>query len=745
MPITREEVLQAPVNPNFNGIKITAEGGTLVGFSVNELDDVYYKLSSGRYEDACLLESVSFDAIDEFWNPASVVFGEDMLLEAVTIPSYARTGQRMKAVVRVMNKALSSNESGITAEAPIVGKPKKQGNFAYVTVQLPFSDGQSVSIIFHSPEGDKKKIEATDPLIAFRWLLNKRDITHVVAPESGREISLEEISKRVSQLVEKNHVRFMKTQKAAMEEQKELEATENSIAEIKEQITTTTEKVEQAVKQKETVESKIEARDVRISKLADENAKLEAEIVELKAKKAATAPQEGGSDGEGANPEVTDEVVPDEEVSRIDPFWKPEKLPSDVRTALKKVPVRVTVGELPSTFPKEVRRGGHLIMKASRPITSGNDIIWGKHFAGINPEGQYAAQSIEHNRKLDASVIAVVSKEQAYEYLTHKFGDEFTNSDADDEARMELAETQLSNLEGLAYPEFLKAFKNPTDESEAGEGEGEEGLNNDTFPEESVIRALNGVVLGKDTAADMAADGGYAGILKDKLLQEKYQDALDHILGIRIVEVRNALRDLGWSGEQNGTLSKNGVTAKFEYEHVGAGKNVVGYSINGIRDDLTALSEELARQIDTTAPTSANEPEVEEGADVNEPYPVGFTWAEGMKNFKVVDREGEKYIIEDTAMAGMFPEVVTYEELHNRVTNPPRPERGSGEFNPAVESLKSIVAGAYDHDPEGLEAALDEAAEYLEERDLLKRYDELLNEAADKAAQVAIDGAKGVA
>ncbi len=63
----------------------------------------------------------------------------------------------MAAVVRTFNKYLA--ESEIKALAPIVGKPKKSGTFAYVAVQLPFSDGQTVNVIFHSPEGDKSRSE----------------------------------------------------------------------------------------------------------------------------------------------------------------------------------------------------------------------------------------------------------------------------------------------------------------------------------------------------------------------------------------------------------------------------------------------------------------------------------------------------------------------------------------------------------------------------------------------------------
>ncbi|MBQ7607381.1 MAG: hypothetical protein IJU76_05370 [Desulfovibrionaceae bacterium] len=44
-------------------------------------------------------------------------------------------------------------------------------------MQLPFSDGQVVSVIFHAPWADKKAIGPSVRIVAFRWLLNTRDIT----------------------------------------------------------------------------------------------------------------------------------------------------------------------------------------------------------------------------------------------------------------------------------------------------------------------------------------------------------------------------------------------------------------------------------------------------------------------------------------------------------------------------------------------------------------------------------------
>lgn len=102
-----------------------------------------------------------------------------------------------------------------------------------------------------------------------------------------------------------------------------------------------------------------------------------------------------------------------------------------------------------------------------------------------------------------------------------------------------------------------------------------------------------------------------------------WQDALDSTFQGRIVEVRNALRDLGWEGEQNGTLTFNGATLGMKLTQVGAGRNVVGvlwtvtgnlkptatYGADGLLDDLEATPAELAQQLhmDVALPEAAAE------------------------------------------------------------------------------------------------------------------------------------------
>jgi hypothetical protein len=197
------------------------------GFSQTELAEHYYHLIADRGKELLLYESASLEEIDAEYNPGELLTVD--IFEAITVKTFARTQQKMEALQKVFNKHLA--DSGITALTPIVGQPKTSGMFASVTVQIPLSDGQVISIIFHSPEGDKKKITAGDEIIAYRWLLNKRDITHVVSPEEGRDVSLESLGQRVSQLVGKNSAEFQARQKGVTEQKARMAELQTTVQE----------------------------------------------------------------------------------------------------------------------------------------------------------------------------------------------------------------------------------------------------------------------------------------------------------------------------------------------------------------------------------------------------------------------------------------------------------------------------------------------------------------------------------
>lgn len=246
-----------------------------------------YKSMTATEEDEDLLcESASLEEIDSLYNPGPEV-PYNQILEAIVVNHYSRTEHRMKAVQRRIHAALAGAKDGdgqpLDILDPIVGKPKKSGSFATVTVQLPFTDGQVVSIVFHSPEVDRLRITADDEIIAFRWIMGRKDITQYVAPEEDptiggyREVPLATVAKRIAMLVAKNSAKFMGKAKKSAEDKAKLDAAESRVAALKAQVDELTASIDQLQNDKAT-EDKLGSTNAELSALKAENTELEAQI-----------------------------------------------------------------------------------------------------------------------------------------------------------------------------------------------------------------------------------------------------------------------------------------------------------------------------------------------------------------------------------------------------------------------------------------------------------------------------------
>ncbi|WP_070962888.1 hypothetical protein [Vibrio sonorensis] len=205
----------------------------------------------GSSDKALELEPVKFEEIDSTYLSEFPIY-DDILLSAVT-STKTKLSKTMAAFMRSLNKALSGTgiKAGQKAEfyddggqsveqvGVLLSKPRKAGMFAVMTAQIPCSDGQSVSIIFYAPDEDPLKITNDDTLIAFRFLLNKRDITHKVAPNQGRDISLAQTTQALSNLLEKNSAKFKANLVKAMAARKEFADKQEELERLQESLTNT--------------------------------------------------------------------------------------------------------------------------------------------------------------------------------------------------------------------------------------------------------------------------------------------------------------------------------------------------------------------------------------------------------------------------------------------------------------------------------------------------------------------------
>ena len=278
---------EAGYNPYCDGVRCYDKEDYLPeGYTEDELRSVYYDLNQEAGIDY-LVESADFDEVDDYYNPGTEEVDPAFVLEAVTVKKFSRLeGVIRRGMLPVMKEHMKMKDpttgEPINVLDPIVGKCKKSGGFAYVTAQIPFSDGQVVSIIFHAPEGDGKKIGPSDMVVAFSWLLNKRNITAVVAPEDGKEISLKTIALRLAQLVGKNAKRFAATQKEVQAEKRQLEELQEKQKELDEQAKTYEEQIAGAQEAKASTAEEIGSLQAQLAKQLATNRELEVKLAGLK-------------------------------------------------------------------------------------------------------------------------------------------------------------------------------------------------------------------------------------------------------------------------------------------------------------------------------------------------------------------------------------------------------------------------------------------------------------------------------
>lgn len=148
------------------------------------------------------------------------------MYEAITTTK-ARVERTMKAFHRELARQFASTD--ITPSDAEISNPRVSGGFATLTARFPLSDGQSIGIIFHSPSGDPAKIAESDVLVAFRFVLNKRDVTPTVAPAGGSDVSLKQVTLKLSNLAERNSAKFQSKQGENSAKASELETLQTEV------------------------------------------------------------------------------------------------------------------------------------------------------------------------------------------------------------------------------------------------------------------------------------------------------------------------------------------------------------------------------------------------------------------------------------------------------------------------------------------------------------------------------------
>lgn len=153
---------------------------------------------------------------------------DSLMLDAIVVQN-ARLKSKMLAMKRMLNQA--GKTLSVDDTAPIISDPFTQNGTANIVAMFPLSDGQTISVYFHNPDVTPKKITSQDQLISWKWYLNKKDITIVVAPERGQEVQILQVAKRVMAIAEKNSEAFSRVNRRTAERRENVARLEKEVAE----------------------------------------------------------------------------------------------------------------------------------------------------------------------------------------------------------------------------------------------------------------------------------------------------------------------------------------------------------------------------------------------------------------------------------------------------------------------------------------------------------------------------------
>ena len=141
--------------------------------------------------------------------------------------------KKLERTANLLGMALnrSSGSLKVVENGIFISKPMKQNGTTNIAVMYELTDGQTVSVMLHNPDTTPMKITPDDMLTSWKWLLNRKDITIIVARENGKDLPLQQVARRVMALVEKNTARFAKANATRAARINGLAAMEKEIAE----------------------------------------------------------------------------------------------------------------------------------------------------------------------------------------------------------------------------------------------------------------------------------------------------------------------------------------------------------------------------------------------------------------------------------------------------------------------------------------------------------------------------------
>lgn len=187
--------------------------------------DILYKIRCDDAKQNLILDKLNFADLTEYYVDNTEIF------DALVVPNN-KLEKKMAILQRVMNTS-AKTLNVITSQRTT---PFKKNGVTNIANFFELSDGQTITIFFHNPDTTPNKIAPTDDIISYKWLLNKKDITIVVAPEKGHDLNIREVAKRIMKLAERNSAAFARANKKRAEKAELYSQTEKEVADLETQL-----------------------------------------------------------------------------------------------------------------------------------------------------------------------------------------------------------------------------------------------------------------------------------------------------------------------------------------------------------------------------------------------------------------------------------------------------------------------------------------------------------------------------
>lgn len=199
------------------------------------LDQIIYNIRKDDTGKGLLLDAVQVADIYGDFDGLAPVF--DAL--AVQESKLDRVADWMKSKMDAAGLTITTKDGQLLSVLSVERLPTlTKGGFANIPIHYKLSDGQTVTIYFHNPDATPKAFKPTDEMIAWKWLLNKKDVTIAVASDdSSKDLDVKVVAMRIIKLAAKNSAAFQRANAKVAERAAQIEGLKTEVSQLENTLT----------------------------------------------------------------------------------------------------------------------------------------------------------------------------------------------------------------------------------------------------------------------------------------------------------------------------------------------------------------------------------------------------------------------------------------------------------------------------------------------------------------------------